>query len=100
MPLSRARAAVAAGLAAAAVLSVVLVLAAASFGLARAADEAPPQGISRWFDPATAPFIPIPEIDVDPNSGTTLGLIPTFLVTDEQSEIRKIFAPDVLYNSN
>ncbi len=48
--------------------------------------------------PGEAPFIPVPEIDVDPNSGTTLGVIPTWLVTDEQGQIRQIFAPDVLYN--
>jgi outer membrane protein assembly factor BamA len=51
-------------------------------------------------DPAAfpLPFIPVPEIDVDPNSGTTLGLIPTWLVTDEHGDIHKIYAPDVLYN--
>jgi outer membrane protein assembly factor BamA len=52
----------------------------------------------RWLDPSTAPFIPVPEIDVDPLSGTTLGLIPTWLVTDDQAQIRKIVAPDILYN--
>lgn len=57
-----------------------------------------PRGLLRWLDPSTAPFIPIPEIDVDPNSGTTLGLIPTWLITDEHAQIRKIIAPDVLYN--
>jgi len=70
---------------------------AAAHGPARAADE-PPQGIARWFDPSTAPFIPIPDIDRDPNSGTTLGLIPTRLVTDQQGQIRKIIAPDINYN--
>jgi hypothetical protein len=70
---------------------------AAAHGPARAADE-PPQGIARWFDPSTAPFIPVPDIDRDPNSGTTLGLIPTRLVTDQQGQIRKIIAPDVNYN--
>ena len=75
--------------------ALAVVLAAAGCGLARAADDSSPQGIARWFDPATAPFIPIPDIDHDPNSGTTLGLIPTRLVTDEQSQIRKIIAPDV-----
>jgi hypothetical protein len=59
---------------------------------------APPTGWSRWFNPATAPFIPIPEIAVDPENGTTLGLIPTWLKTDENHEIRQIIAPDVLYN--
>jgi hypothetical protein len=59
---------------------------------------APDQGLSRWFNPATAPFIPVPEIDVDPNSGTTVGLIPTWVQTNENHEIRRIIAPDVNYN--
>jgi hypothetical protein len=54
--------------------------------------------ITRWFDPNTAPFIPVPEIAVDPNAGTTLGVIPTILVTDENDDIRKIIAPDLIYN--
>jgi outer membrane protein assembly factor BamA len=37
---------------------------------------------------------------VDPNSGVTLGLIPTWLVTDDTGQIREIFAPDVMYNPN
>ena len=57
-----------------------------------------PQWISRWFNPATAPFIPVPEIGVDPNSGTTLGLIPTWVHSDENHEIDRIIAPDVLHN--
>jgi hypothetical protein len=61
----------------------------------------PPQHLkwlTRWFNPATAPFIPVPEIAVDPDSGTTLGLIPTWIQTDDDHEIRRIIAPDVLYN--
>ena len=54
--------------------------------------------ITRWIDPKTAPFIPVPEIAVDPDSGTTLGVIPTILVTDENDDIRKIIAPDIIYN--
>jgi hypothetical protein len=54
--------------------------------------------ITRWFDPKAAPFIPVPEIAVDPDSGTTLGLIPTVLVTDENDDIRKIIAPDLIHN--
>jgi len=54
--------------------------------------------ITRWFDPTTAPFIPVPEIAVDPDAGTTLGVIPTILVTDENHDIRKIIAPDLIYN--
>jgi hypothetical protein len=59
---------------------------------------APSTGLSRWFNPATAPFIPIPSIGTDPNSGTTVGVIPTWLQTDDQHEIRRIIAPDVVYN--
>src|SRR5262249_13282499 len=55
---------------------------------------------TRWFDPSTAPFIPVPEIAVDPDSGTTLGLIPTWLKTDEHHEITRIIAPDLIYNPN
>jgi hypothetical protein len=60
----------------------------------------PPQGLMRWFNPSTAPFIPVPDIDVDPNSGTTLGLIPTWVSTDDQSQVRHIVAPDVIHNPN
>lgn len=66
--------------------------------------ETPPpekkKGLSRWFNPATAPFIPVPEIAVDPDSGTTLGLIPTWVKTDENHNVSQIIAPDILYNPN
>ena len=55
-------------------------------------------GVSRWFNPATAPFIPIPEVAADPDNGTTVGLIPTWLKTDDQHDIRQIIAPDVIHN--
>jgi hypothetical protein len=54
--------------------------------------------ITRWIDPHEAPFIPVPYIGTDPNSGTTIGLIPTILVTDENDDIRKIIAPDIIHN--
>ncbi len=54
--------------------------------------------ITRWVDPKEAPFIPVPYIGTDPNSGTTVGVIPTILVTDENDEIRKIIAPDIVHN--
>ena len=41
-----------------------------------AAPQLPPPGLFGWFNPATAPFIPVPLIGTDPNSGTTLGLLP------------------------
>jgi hypothetical protein len=55
-------------------------------------------GFSRWLNPSTAPFIPVPEIDVDPNSGTTLGLLPVWVQTDDNHQIRRIIAPDLLHN--
>lgn len=54
--------------------------------------------VSRWFNPATAPFIPIPEVAADPDNGTTVGLIPTWLKTDEQHDVRQIIAPDIIHN--
>ncbi len=59
-----------------------------------------PSGLSRWFNPETAPFIPVPEIAVNPNNGTTIGLIPTWIQTDDNHDIRRIIAPDVLYNQH
>jgi hypothetical protein len=57
-----------------------------------------PSGIARWLDPATAPFIPIPEIDVDPQSGVTLGVIAAFLDVNDRGEIERITAPDVFHS--
>lgn len=54
--------------------------------------------VSRWFNPATAPFIPIPEVAADPDNGTTVGIIPTWLKTDAQHDIRQIIAPDIIHN--
>jgi Omp85 superfamily domain len=62
------------------------------------APPAPKPGWTKWFNPATAPFIPVPEIAVDPDSGTTLGLIPTWVTTDENHNVSRIVAPDVIYN--
>ncbi len=60
---------------------------------------APPvAGLARLFDPATAPFIPVPEIDTAPHSGLTVGVIPVVLRTNAQGEIREIIAPDVIYS--
>ena len=95
---------------------LALVLLLASSSLAAAPDEdptqapaqgpippppaAPSKGLSRWFNPATAPFIPVPEIAVDPDSGTTLGVIPTWVKTDENNQVRRIIAPDLIYNAH
>jgi outer membrane translocation and assembly module TamA len=46
----------------------------------------------------TQSVIPVPLIDADPNTGLTVGLIPTWLQTDGAGNIRRIIAPDVNYN--
>lgn len=66
---------------------------------APAAPVSPPaSSLSRWLDPTTAPFIPIPEIDTDPYSGLTLGVIPTLLHTNSQQQIEEIIAPDIIHS--
>ena len=55
---------------------------------------------TKWFNPETAPFIPVPEIATDPDSGTTIGLIPTWIRTDENHNVSQIIAPDIIYNPN
>ena len=55
--------------------------------------------LAQWLNPRTSPFIPIPEIETDPNGGTTIGLLPVFLITDAQQQIRRIIAFDITYNT-
>jgi hypothetical protein len=50
-------------------------------------------------DPDTWPFIPVPEIATDPNSGTTVGLLAVVLDTDSKHQINSIFAPDFNINT-
>jgi Omp85 superfamily domain len=57
-----------------------------------------PEQKINWLNPATWPVLPVPLIAVDPNSGLTLGMIPTMLVTNSRSEITDIIAPDILHN--
>jgi hypothetical protein len=52
----------------------------------------------RWLDPSTAPFIPVPEIDVSPVGGVTIGLIPVWLKVDDNEQIRQIIAPDIIHS--
>ena len=81
-------------------------LVALGFAAAARADESqpsavsapPPAGLGRWLNPATAPFIPIPEIDTAPHSGLTLGVIPTVLRTNARDEIEEIIAPDIIHS--
>ncbi len=65
---------------------------------APAPGDAATAGKSSWFDPSRLPFIPVPLIGVDPNSGTTVGVIPTWVHTNDQQQITRIVAPDLVYN--
>jgi len=51
-----------------------------------------------WYN--DLPFIPVPEIGQDPDSGPTIGVLPVWLMTDDEHRIRQIIAPDVAYNPN
>jgi len=56
------------------VAACALALLVAGYGARATAPVAPPPSrLERWFDPANAPFIPIPEIDTEPHSGLTLA---------------------------
>jgi hypothetical protein len=57
-----------------------------------------PQHEVNWLNPTTWPVLPVPLTAVDPNNGTTLGIIPTMLVTNSRSEITDIIAPDFMHN--
>ena len=43
-------------------------------------------------------FVPVPEIDLDPNSGNTFGLIGVWLDNDAAGAIQRIYAPDVIHS--
>ena len=51
-----------------------------------------------WWDLRTSPFVPIPEVGTDPNSGTTVGILPVYLSRDERGDIQQIIAPDLIYH--
>ncbi len=60
----------------------------------------PDQAPGKWYDVTSWPVIPVPVIDADPNSGVTLGVLPTWLHSNDQQQINRIIAPDLTYNPN
>jgi outer membrane protein assembly factor BamA len=60
-------------------------------------DPMPPE-IGNAVNPEKLPIIPIPDIGTDPNSGTTVGILPVWLSSNDKGEISRIIAPDVLHN--
>ena len=59
---------------------------------------APPQDLGHWYDLSNLPFLPVPDIGADPNSGTTVGILPVWLHTDDNHDITRIIAPDITHN--
>jgi hypothetical protein len=57
-----------------------------------------PPAAGHWYDLSNLPFIPVPSIGSDPNSGTTVGILPVWLHTDDDHEITRIIAPDLTHN--
>ena len=64
---------------------------------AQEASKVPP-GIGNAANPVHEPIIPIPDIGTDPNSGTTVGLLPVWLSSNDKGQISRIIAPDILHN--
>jgi Omp85 superfamily domain len=62
------------------------------------APPTPPPQLEHWYDVSRLPFLPIPSIGTDPNSGTTVGLLPVWLHTDDNHDITRIVAPDITRN--
>lgn len=60
--------------------------------------QAPATVASGGFGLQSLPFIPIPEVDIAPLSGLTLGIIPVFLSHNEKGEIEQILAPDLIHS--
>ena len=78
------------------VICLLILMAAAPAGAFSLLDPSSwqlPQNFSAT-NPDTWPFIPVPEIATDPNSGTTVGVLTAFLDTDSKHQIDSIFAPD------
>ena len=53
------------------------------------------------LNPHDWPFtlVPVPEIESDPNSGVTYGVLAAMLFTNKQGDINNILAPDIISNS-
>ena len=52
-----------------------------------------------WLNPTTWPVVPVPNLAVNPTSGATLGLIPTWLQHDASGAIVRIIAPDLVHST-
>lgn len=58
----------------------------------------PTPQVEHWYDVSRLPFLPIPSVGTDPNGGTTVGILPVWLHTDDNHDITRIIAPDLTHN--
>src|ERR1700719_4251415 len=82
--------------------AILLIAGSARASLLNPADwKLPDSWTSPVFHPSQWPFslFPVPEVATDPNQGTTFGILPVFLFSDEHHEIRQIIAPDIAINT-
>lgn len=87
---------------------VILLLLACLSLMARAAEPQRQASTARqrpktrfsWLNPTTWPAVPVPHISVDPTSGETLGIIPTWLQHNADGDIVRIIAPDVVHTTH
>jgi len=82
--------------------AVLLIAGTARASLLNPADwKLPDSWTSPVFHPSQWPFslFPVPEVATDPNQGTTFGILPVFLFSDDHHEIRQILAPDIAINT-
>jgi hypothetical protein len=75
------------------VRALVLTAALLAAPFARAVD------MGQVFSPKSSEVVPIPLIGIDPDSGTTLGVIAAWLHHNQDDQVDRIIAPDVLHNS-
>lgn len=64
----------------------------------QSANPAPPGLGSAAVPQQKLPVLPIPDIGTDPNSGTTVGLLPVWLIPNGEGQISRIIAPDFIHN--
>lgn len=43
-------------------------------------------------------FLPVPDFDTDPNEGQTYGILPVWIVKNEQDIVQRLYAPSINYN--
>ncbi len=55
--------------------------------------------IPAWLNPETAPVLLIPDIETDPDSGNTFGIMPTWLKSNANGDITRILSADFYRNS-